>query len=157
MVGVNDEFKNVSLARAGATAEYVQGGVLFCGGKSLEGVHAGCLMYDPARDKWIKFTKMIKARDEASSATAANLSYVIGGIGEKTVEFVDLNDFDLEPDEDVPRSREEEFNVPKPMPKWKLGPSLPEIRSRGCGAASPEGDKIYVIGNFRIFPPFLLS
>ena len=38
---------NVSLARAGATAEYVEQKVVFCGGQNGQGVHQDCLHLRP--------------------------------------------------------------------------------------------------------------
>ena len=155
MVGVNDEHRNVSLAKAGAVAEYVRGGVVFCGGRSVSQIHSDCLVYNPTKDHWGDFPKMIKARDEASSATAGNVTYVMGGIGEKSVEFIDMSDYELDPlpiPDNIPKSRQTEFEASnKPSLKWKLGPSMPEIRSRGCGASSPDGEKVYVIGKFLFF------
>lgn len=51
---------NVSLARAGATAEYVADKVLFCGGQNGQGVHRDCLLYDPITDKWVDHSQMIR-------------------------------------------------------------------------------------------------
>ena len=48
------------LSRAGAVAEYVNGYVLFCGGRNGEGVHSDCLIYDPTRDMWSDHTRMTR-------------------------------------------------------------------------------------------------
>ena len=52
---------NVSLARAGATAEFVADKVLFCGGQNGQGeIHTDCLLYDPITDKWMDHSTMIR-------------------------------------------------------------------------------------------------
>ena len=44
---------NVSLARAGAVAQYVSGIVIFCGGQSHQNpAHKDCLYYSPLGDAW---------------------------------------------------------------------------------------------------------
>lgn len=89
MLGITDA--NISLARAGAVAQYVSGVVLFCGGQSLANpVHRDCLMYNPHQDSWTNFTSLKKGRDEAAITALKNIIYVIGGIGERTVEFIDM-------------------------------------------------------------------
>ena len=55
---------NVTLARAGAVAQYVQNVAIFCGGRSLKGVHKDCKMYDPRQDVWANFSSMSKFREE---------------------------------------------------------------------------------------------
>ena len=97
---------NVTLARAGAVAHYVQNVAIFCGGKSLKGVHKDCKMYDPRQDIWSNFSTMLRPREEASIAVAGNLTYVIGGIGDATVEFVDFSKFTYIPTEIIPKSRQ---------------------------------------------------
>ena len=79
---------------------------IFCGGKSLKGVHKDCKMYDPRQDIWSNFSSMIRPREEASIAVAGNLTYVIGGIGDATVEFVDFSKFTYIPTEIIPKSRQ---------------------------------------------------
>jgi hypothetical protein len=163
MLGVLDQ--NVSLARAGAVGQYVSGAVIFCGGQSLQKVHNDCLMYNPLKDTWANFSTMVKARDEAAIANAGNVTYVIGGIGEITVEFVDMTAFKMEPTlpvvtNTIPKSRQGVVHEDEDMlilPKWKLGPSLPEIRSRSCAVAS-DPNSIFIVGTFchLNFPPFLL-
>ena len=56
----SQNFDKIRLARGGAVAEYNNGYVLFCGGRNYEGIHADCLIYDPATDKWTNHTRMIK-------------------------------------------------------------------------------------------------
>ena len=51
---------NVTLARAGATSEYVGDVVLFCGGRNGAGDHADCLKYDPQTDVWSNHSSLIK-------------------------------------------------------------------------------------------------
>ena len=48
------------LARAGAVAEYVNGFVLFCGGRNGDGVHSDCLIYDPTKDMWSDHSRMTR-------------------------------------------------------------------------------------------------
>ena len=48
------------LSRAGAVAEYVNGYVLFCGGRNGQGVHSDCLVYDPTKDMWSEHTRMTR-------------------------------------------------------------------------------------------------
>ena len=58
MMGLNP---NVSLARAGAVAQYVSGIVIFCGGQSHQNpAHKDCLYYSPVSDAWHQFTTMKK-------------------------------------------------------------------------------------------------
>ena len=61
MMGLNP---NVSLARAGAVAQYVSGIVIFCGGQSHQNpAHKDCLYYSPLGDVWHQFTTMKKVGD----------------------------------------------------------------------------------------------
>ena len=152
MLGILDA--NISLARAGAVAQYVQGIVLFCGGQSLKGIHRDCLMYNPQADSWANFTGLVKKRDEASIANAGNITYIIGGMGEKTTEYIDMKSFSLdnlshEESENtfIPKSRQKNNAVQK-LPEWRLGPSLPQIRARACAVAIGP-DKILLIGTFK--------
>ena len=151
MLGILD--KEVSVARAGAVAQHVNGVVLFCGGLSNSGIHSDCLMYNPLKDSWSNFTSMIKARDEASVALAGNVTYVISGLNDASVEFIDMTNFVAEPkvpaiEEIIPKSRQKTLEIekaPEINPGWKLGPPLPEIRARAC-AVSGGPDTIYLIG-----------
>ena len=94
MLGILDS--NVSLSRAGAVAQYVRGVVLFCGGQSQgKKGHSDCLMYNPMQDEWRNFSVMKKAHDEAAMTNAANVTYVIGGVGERSVEFIDMKKFEV--------------------------------------------------------------
>ena len=46
----------------------------------------------------------------------------------------------------IPKSRQKTNNVNlRALPDWKLGPSLPQIRARGCAVASGP-NKIHLIG-----------
>lgn len=151
MLGILDA--NISLARAGAVAQYVQGIVIFCGGQSLKGIHRDCLMYNPKADSWANFTELLKKRDEASIANAGNITYIIGGSGEKTTEYIDMKTFSLdnvkhedsEENTFIPKSRQKSSNTIQNLPEWRLGPSLPQIRARAC-AVSIGSDKILLIG-----------
>ena len=95
---------------------------------------------------------MMKVREEASIATAGNYTYVIGGVGEKTVEYVDSSHFSIDaaatkPKSLIPKTRQKSGNdKSSELPQWKLGISLPDMRARGC-AVSEGTDKIYFIGN----------
>ena len=51
---------SLRLSRAGAIAEYVNGYVLFCGGRNGEGTHSDCLIYNPTRDMWSDHTRMTR-------------------------------------------------------------------------------------------------
>ena len=55
-----DTKEEVSLARAGATADFVADQVLFCGGKNGKGVHADCLVYDPLTEKWSEHSNLTR-------------------------------------------------------------------------------------------------
>ena len=151
MLGILDA--NISLARAGAVAQYVQGIVIFCGGQSLKGIHRDCLMYNPKADSWANFTELLKKRDEASIANAGNITYIIGGSGEKTTEYIDMKTFSLdnvkhedsEENTFIPKSRQKSSNTIQNLPEWRLGPSLPQIRARACAVAIGS-DKILLIG-----------
>ena len=154
MLGILDA--NISLARAGAVAQYVQGIVIFCGGQSLKGIHRDCLMYNPKADSWANFTELLKKRDEASIANAGNITYIIGGSGEKTTEYIDMKTFSLdnvkhnedsEENSFIPKSRQKS-NAIQNLPEWKLGPSLPQSRARACAVAIGP-DKILLIGTYK--------
>ena len=69
----------------------------------------------------------------------------MGGVGEKSVEFVDFSQFSLEDTSKnlIPKSRQK---VVFELPRWKTGPSMPDMRARGCSVAKEEDEKIYVIG-----------
>ena len=93
---------------------------------------------------------MMKVREEASIATAGNFTYVIGGVGEKTVEYVDFSHFSIDqlnkPKNLIPKTRQKSGNdKSSELPQWKLGTSLPDMRARGCAVAKGT-DKIYFIG-----------
>ena len=95
---------------------------------------------------------MMKVREEASIATAGNFTYVIGGVGEKTVEYVDFSHFSIDaatkPKNLIPKTRQKSGNdKSSELPQWKLGTSLPDMRARGC-AVSKGTDKIYFIGKY---------
>ena len=47
--------QNVTLARAGAVANYINKMAIFCGGRSLQGAHKDCKMYDTQKDLWSNF------------------------------------------------------------------------------------------------------
>ena len=118
-------------------------------------------MYNPLEDVWQNFSTMRKSRDESSIAKAGNLTYIIGGIGERSVEYVDMRHWsvaaaDLE-QTSIPKSRQQlsqqKVNANeevKKLPEWKLGPSLPDVRARACAAA--DTDVIYVFGQCFFFP-----
>ena len=62
---------NVSLARAGATSEFVADKVLFCGGQNGQGhAHRDCLLYDPITDKWLEHSNMIRYEEIGGNLTA---------------------------------------------------------------------------------------
>ncbi len=151
MLGIVDA--NISLARAGAVAQYVKEVVIFCGGQSLaQGVHRDCLMYNPKEDAWSNFTALREGHDEASIANAGNVTYVIGGVGSRVVEFLDMKLFDLNALEEmedgsslIPKSRQQKVNIRKNMPQWQLGPSLPDVRARACAVAG-DHTSIFVVG-----------
>ena len=145
---------NVSLARAGAVAQYVSGVVIFCGGQSHQNPsHRDCLFYHPPEDVWRQFSSMKKNHNEASVANAGNITYVIGGVGERSVEYVDMKSFDAVFREDgvesqafIPQSRQKvAASFAAQLPNWQLGPSLPDVRARACAAAS-DANKIYLVG-----------
>ena len=52
--------QNVTLARAGAVANYINKMAIFCGGRSLQGVHKDCKMYDTQKDLWANFRQVLK-------------------------------------------------------------------------------------------------
>ena len=60
MICKNSIFLCYRLSRAGAVAEYVNGYVLFCGGRNGKGVHSDCLIYDPTKDMWSEHTRMTR-------------------------------------------------------------------------------------------------
>ena len=148
---------NVSLARAGAVAQYVSGVVIFCGGQSHQNpAHQDCLFYHPPEHIWRQFSSMKKNHNEASVANAGNMTYVIGGVGERSVEYVDMNSFDNEffgengveiSQAFIPQSRQKVASASSSakLPNWQLGPSLPDVRARACAAAS-DANKIYLVG-----------
>ena len=151
MMGLNP---NVSLARAGAVAQYVSGIVIFCGGQSHQNpAHKDCLYYSPLGDAWHQFTTMKKNHNEASVANAGNRTYVIGGVGERSVEYVDMKNFNLLESEElqafIPKSRQKvavsSDKRQQQLPNWQLGPALPDVRARACAAAS-DAKKIYLVG-----------
>lgn len=151
MLGIQNS--NFSLARAGAVAQYVQGIVLFCGGQSSDHkVHRDCLIYNPLDDTWGNFSALIKEHDEASIVNAGNITYVIGGIGQRSVEKLDMRNFSLEIEDTsfIPRTRQGKQEARKLMPQWQLGPSLPDVRARGCAVAS-DAKNIFLLGNFFCF------
>lgn len=156
MLGIQNN--NISLARAGAVAQYVQGIVLFCGGQSSNHqVHKDCLMYNPLDDTWSNFSALIKDHDEASIVNAGNQTYVIGGIGQRSVEFLDMRNFtSLELSSSlesfIPRTRQGKQEQ-KLMPQWQLGPSLPDVRARACAVAS-DARNIFLLGNSFFFSVF---
>ena len=117
--------KNVSLARAGAVSEYVGGVVLFCGGKDgVSGLHDDCLRYDPGADEWAGHSRMSRARYESASAAAGQTLFVMGGVDESSVEFIDAS---------------------RKGAKWQSGPSLPAVTARAC-AAAVDGDTVILSG-----------
>ena len=63
-------------------------------------------------------------RDEASSTTIGSMTYVLGGVGESSIEGLD---------------------VTQDEPEWELGPEMPRISARACAVATDD-NTIYVIG-----------
>lgn len=120
--------QNVSLARAGALAMYVDQKVLFCGGRNMVDVHKDCLQYEPMADKWSYHSDMAVSRDEAGMALIGSTLYAIGGIGQRTVEKLDVKGEKKE---------------------WVAAPALPEVIARGCAAATSEGT-ILIVGESSI-------
>eukprot|EP00096_Caligus_rogercresseyi_P005548 TRINITY_DN2131_c0_g1_i2.p1 TRINITY_DN2131_c0_g1~~TRINITY_DN2131_c0_g1_i2.p1 ORF type:complete len:555 (+),score=117.14 TRINITY_DN2131_c0_g1_i2:130-1794(+) len=110
------EAENEELNRAGATSEYVNGSVIFCGGKNNHGVFRSCLEYNISEDRWSNHSHLIEPREEASSVTIGTVTYVIGGVGSSSIEGFDAN----------PES---------PSSSWILGPELPGVRARSCAVA----------------------
>ena len=103
-------------------------------------------MYNPLEDVWQNFSAMRKGRDESCIAKAGNLTYIIGGMGERSVEYVDMRRWSsLE--RSISQNANEEVEK---LPEWKLGPSLPDVRARACAAA--DTDVIYVFGQCFFFP-----
>ena len=89
-----------------------------------------------------------------------NVTYVIGGVGERSVEYIDMKGFDLVLDDPnaieshdafIPKSRQkfpassDKKKQLTQLPNWQLGPSLPDVRARACAAAS-DANKIYLVG-----------
>ena len=64
------------------------------------------------------------ARYEAASAAVGETMFVMGGIGESSVEFV---------------------NAGRKSAKWQSGPSLPAVTARAC-AAAVDGDTVILSG-----------
>ena len=98
----------------------------------------------------------LRPRDEASSATIGNMTYVIGGVGEKSVEFINMggtsDDFasgivNRQAAIDSRRSNDKKprQNQPVPLPKWQIGTPLPSVRARSCAVAT-DNNTIYVLG-----------
>ena len=88
------------------------------------------------------------------------MTYVIGGVGERSVEYIDMKGFDLVLDDPnaieshdafIPKSRQkfpassDKKKQLTQLPNWQLGPSLPDVRARACAAAS-DANKIYLVG-----------
>ena len=63
-------------------------------------------------------------RYEAASAAVGNTMFVMGGIGESTVEFI---------------------NAARKGAKWQSGPSLPVVTARAC-AAGVDSDTVIISG-----------
>jgi hypothetical protein len=42
---------------------------------------------------------IFSSRDEASSATVGNITFVIGGIGDNSIEFIDMTNYDVNKDD----------------------------------------------------------
>ncbi len=119
--------QEVSLARAGAVAQYYMGSsdagfVLFCGGRNGEGVHRDCIRYHPEEDSWEEYGEMAEARDESSVALSNGQVYVLGGVDLASVEV-----FDPETE------------------SWTEGPIMPRVVARGC-AVSIGDESVVIIG-----------
>lgn len=59
------------------------------------------------------FLLQFSARDEASSARVGTKVYVIGGVGDETVEYLDLSGYDIEADEAEYIKSEKSINILK--------------------------------------------
>ena len=85
------------------------------------------------------------------------MTYVIGGIGEKSMEFINMASDDFGSDIgnlqsiDSRRSNDKKprQNKPIPLPKWQIGTPLPSVRARSCAVAT-DNNTIYVIGKLEI-------
>ena len=85
------------------------------------------------------------------------MTYVIGGVGEKSVEFINMegtsDDFgsgigNLQAaaiDSRRSNAKKPRQNQPVPLPKWQIGTPLPSVRARSCAVAT-DNNTIYVIG-----------
>ncbi|XP_040571187.1 uncharacterized protein [Lepeophtheirus salmonis] len=114
------------LDRAGATSEYVNGSIIFCGGKNNRQVFSSCLEYDVTTNIWTNHSTMSEPREEASSVTIGSVTYVIGGVGSRTIEGFDAN-------------------KESPSTSWLLGPDMPGERARSC-AVTIDNQTLVVIG-----------
>ena len=47
------------------------------------------------------FSFYFSPRDEAASATVGNITFVLGGVGDNSIEFIDMTDYDLNSDDSL--------------------------------------------------------
>ena len=78
----------------------------------------------------IDFFCFFRPRDESGSVTIGTKAYILGGVGENTVEVYEMIQDGLE---------EEDKG-------WKLGPEMPAVIARGC-AVMVDDNTIVIIGS----------
>jgi len=114
---------DVGVKRAGATSHYVSEQVLLCGGRSVtNSVFADCLQYNLETEVWAQHSTLIKPREEATMAMVGSQLYLMGGVGEKSVEILDTSLEDT----------------------WFEGPELPFVLARSCAVST--GSSIFISG-----------
>ncbi len=101
--------------RAGASAIYIKGSVLLCGGRSGEVTFSDCLSYDLETEIWSDHSTLRRPRDESAMAKIGGQVLLIGGLYESSVEVWDAQ-------ESV----------------WKAGSELPNVIARGCAVSNGE-------------------
>jgi len=114
---------DVGVKRAGATSHYVSERVLLCGGRSVtSSVFSDCLQYDLDTEVWSPHSTLTRPREEAAMAMVGSQLYLMGGVGEQSVEILDIS---LE-------------NT------WFDGPELPFVLARSCAVST--GSSIIITG-----------
>ena len=114
---------DVGVKRAGATSHYVPDLVLLCGGRSVTStVFSDCLQYNLETEVWSLHSTLTRPREEATMAMVGSQLYLMGGVGEKSVEILDSSLEDT----------------------WFEGPELPFVLARSCAIST--GSSIFITG-----------
>ena len=104
--------EDAAVKRAGASAIYLDGTVLLCGGRSGRETFTNCLSYDLESEEWSEHSTLLRPRDESAVTKIGSQVLLIGGLWESSVEVWDPTDR-----------------------QWKLGSELPYTVGRGCAVS----------------------